>query len=186
MEKKVILAGSGGQGIMLIGQLLSQAAVLEGQEVTYTQSYGSEMRGGTANCAIIISDEMIGSPIVDKADACIVMDLPSLDLFTPVVSRGGILVINSSLVNRKTDRKNIRCIEIPATQIANQLRNTRGANLVALGAFIEATHMAKPESIIKALKLVLPPHRLDTLSINKQAFQEGRNWVIESQIDERV
>jgi 2-oxoglutarate ferredoxin oxidoreductase subunit gamma len=136
------------------------------------------MRGGTANCAVIISDEKIRSPIVEKADGCVVMNLPSLELFTPRVCPGGILVINSSLVNRKPDRKDIRCVEVPATEIANQLGNSRGANLVALGAFIEATQMTKPASIFKALKLVLPPHRLNTLPLNKKSFQEGREWTL--------
>ena len=178
MEKKAIFAGFGGQGIMLMGQCLSQAAVIEGMEVTYTQSYGSEMRGGTANCAVIISDEQIGSPIVDKADGCVVMNLPSLELFASIVCPGGVLVINSSLVNRKPDRKDIHCVEVPATEIANQLGNSRGANLVALGAFIEATQMTKPASILKALKLVLSPHRLNTLPLNKKCFQEGRDWTL--------
>lgn len=171
---------------MLMGRFLSQAAVVEGMEVAYTQSYGSEMRGGTANCAVIISDEKIGSPIVEKADGCVVMNLPSLELFAPMVRPGGVLVINSSLVNRKPDRKGIRCVEVPATGIANQLGNSRGANLVALGAFVEATQITKPASILKALKLVLPPHRLNTLPLNKKCFQKGREWVLRANENEGV
>lgn len=178
MEKKAIFAGFGGQGVMLMGHLLSQAAVAEGMEVVLTQSYGSEMRGGTANCAVIISDEKIGSPIVEKADGCIVMNLPSLERFAPAVRRGGVLVINTSLINREPDRKDIRCIKIPATELAHQLGNRQVSNLVALGAFIEATRMTEASSIPKALKQVLPKHRLSTLSLNKKAFQEGREWAL--------
>jgi len=180
LEKKFIFAGFGGQGIMMMGQLLSQAAVLQGLEVAYTQSYGSEIRGGTAKCAVVVSDEKIGSPIVGQADGCVVMNLPSFNAFAPVVRPKGILVINSSLVNKKLERNNIRAFEVPATDIANQLGNTRGANLVALGAFVEATHIIEPKSIIKALKLVLPSHRLDTLPLNSKSFEAGRNWVLKA------
>ena len=163
---------------MLMGQCLSQAAVIEGMEVAYTQSYGSEMRGGTANCAVIISDEKIGSPVVEKADGCVVMNLPSLERFAPVVRRGGVLVINTSLINREPARKDIHCIKVPATELAHRLGNSQVSNLVALGAFIEATQMTGAPSIPKALKRVLPKHRLSTLPLNKKAFQEGREWVL--------
>ena len=139
---------------MLMGQCLSQAAVIERMEVTYTQSYGSEMRGGTANCAVVISDDKIGSPIIGKTEACVVMNLPSLTLFAAMVRRGGVLVINSSLVKQKPDRKDIRCIYVPATEIASKLGTSMSANLVSLGAFIEATQIVKPTSLLKALKLV--------------------------------
>ena len=180
MEKKFIFAGFGGQGIMMMGQLLSQAAVLEGLEVTYTQSYGSEIRGGTARCSVVISDEKIGSPIVDRADAYVVMNLSSFNLLAPAVRPKAILIINSSLVNKTVERNDIRAIEVPATELANQMGNSRGANLVALGAFIEATHIVKPGSVIQALKQVLPPHRLDTLPLNTKSFDAGRNWVLKA------
>jgi 2-oxoglutarate ferredoxin oxidoreductase subunit gamma len=180
LEKKFIFAGFGGQGIMMMGQLLSQAAVLQGLEVAYTQSYGSEMRGGTAKCAVVVSDEKIGSPIVTTADAYVVMNLPSFNLIAPVISPKSILIINSSLVNAKVERTDIWAIEVPATEIANQMGNSRGSNLVALGAFVEATHIVKPQSIINALKQVLPPHRLDTLALNVKSFDAGRNCVLKA------
>lgn len=180
MEKKFIFAGFGGQGIMMMGQLLSQAAVLQGLEVTYTQSYGSEMRGGTARCSVVISDEKIGSPIVDKADAYVVMNLSSFDLLAPAIRPKDVLIVNSTLINKKIERKDIRAIEVPATELANQMGNSRGANLVALGALVEATHIVEPESIIEALKQVLPPHRLDTLPLNTKSFDAGRNCVLKA------
>ncbi len=178
MEKKAIFAGFGGQGIMLMGRILSQAAMLEGMEVVLTQSYGNEMRGGTANSTVVISNEEIGSPIVEKADGCIVMNLPSLERFASVVRPGGVLVINTSLINGGPERKDIHRVKVPATELANQLGNSQASNLVALGAFIEATRMVEAPSILKALKLVLPKHRLSTLPLNTEAFRKGREWVL--------
>jgi len=179
VEKKVIFAGFGGQGVLLMGTLLSHAVVAEGKEVVMMQSYGTEMRGGTSNCAVTISDKDIGSPIVEKAHGCVVMNLPSLERFGPMVRTRGVLIINSSLIHKEPDRKGIHCFAVPATGIADQLGNRQVANLVALGAFIEATKLAEAASILKALKRILPKHRQSTLPLNEKAFQEGREWVKE-------
>lgn len=173
MEKRAIFAGFGGQGIMLMGQLLSQAAVTEGREVVLTQSYGSEMRGGTANCAVVISDELIGSPIVEKADGCVAMNLPSLGLFAPIVRPRGVLIINSSLIDRETAQRDIHCISVPATELAGQLGNGQVANMVALGAFIEATKMVNTLTISRGLEWVLPKHRSSLIPLNRAAFKAG-------------
>lgn len=176
MERKAIFAGFGGQGILLMGTLLSHAAAAEGMEVVMTQSYGAEMRGGTSNCSVTISDEFIGSPIVEKAHGCVVMNLPSFRRFTSMVRTWGVLILNSSLIDKEPNSKSIRSFDVPATKIAERLGNRQVANLVALGAFVETTEMVEAQSILKALRKVLPMHRLHTLPLNELAFQEGREW----------
>jgi len=177
LEKRVIFAGFGGQGIMLMGRLLSQAALAEGREVVLMQSYGNEMRGGTANCAVVISDEVIGSPIVEKADGCVVMNSPSLERFAPMVRPHGILIINSSLISKEPSRKNLYSFKVPATELADHLGNSQAANMVALGAFIEATQMADISIILNILEWVLPKHRSSLIPLNKAAFAEGIEWL---------
>ena len=121
---------------------------------------------------------VISLPVtVEKADSCIVMNLPSLKRFGHIVRTRGVLIVNSSLIEKEPNFKGIRCYEVPATEIAGRLGNHQVANLIALGAFIEATKMAKAESILKALKKILPKHQQFTLPVNKKAFQEGREWV---------
>ena len=121
MQTEVIVAGFGGQGVLFTGQLLSYAAMDEGKEVTWIPSYGPEMRGGTANCTVVIADEEIGSPLVRNPKAVIAMNLPSLDKYEPVVQAGGLLVINGSMVNREVTRTDIRSVVVPANEIAEEL-----------------------------------------------------------------
>ena len=152
LNEKVICAGFGGQGVMLMGQLISYAGMLEGKEVSWLPSYGPEMRGGTANCSVMVSERPIGSPVItDDATVAIVMNLPSLDKFQPDVHAGGKLIINSSLIEKKASRSDIHAYYIPANEIANELGNARVANMVMLGAFLELTKTVSVESVLKAL-----------------------------------
>ena len=139
VQKDVIMAGFGGQGILLIGKMLAYAGMQEGKEVSWMPSYGPEMRGGTANCTVVISDRPVGSPVIQNPRSVVAMNLPSLDKFETAVRPGGLLVINTSLINRGTDRDDIQVLLVPANEIANELGNPRGANMVALGAYVAAS-----------------------------------------------
>jgi len=133
MQTEIIIAGFGGQGVLFGGQLLTYAAMDEGKEVTWIPSYGPEMRGGTANCTVVISDDEIGSPMVSNPQAAIVMNLPSLDKYEPLIKPGGVLVINESMVDRKPLRKDINVVMVKANDIAEKLGDRRLSNMVMLG-----------------------------------------------------
>jgi len=170
----VIMAGFGGQGVMLMGQLLAYAGMVAGKQVSWMPSYGPEMRGGTANCTVIVSDDEIGSPVVTRPDVVIALNLPSLDKFEEVVKVGGVLIYNSSLIKRRPTRTDIHIIDVLANDIAEELGNPRVANLVALGALLETTKVVSDESLEQALKKALPAHRQDMLPLNMRALSRGR------------
>jgi len=167
------MAGFGGQGVMSMGQLLAYSGMLEGKNVSWLPSYGPEMRGGTANCNVIVSDDEIGSPIVTEATAVIAMNLPSLDKFEHSVMPGGTLIINSSLIERKCSRTDIDVFYIPANEIADELGNNRVANMVMLGAYLKKTGIVKPESVIESLRKVLGPSKEHLIPVNEEALKRG-------------
>jgi 2-oxoglutarate ferredoxin oxidoreductase subunit gamma len=152
MQNDVICAGFGGQGVLLIGKMLAYAGMREGKEVSWMPSYGPEMRGGTANCTVVISDRPVGSPVIQSPAAVIAMNLPSLDKFEPNLRPGGLLLINSSLINREAERTDLRVVKIPANDVANELGNPRGANMVALGAYVGATGAVSYDEIERVVK----------------------------------
>jgi 2-oxoglutarate ferredoxin oxidoreductase subunit gamma len=152
MQNDVIVAGFGGQGVLLIGKMLAYAGMREGKEVSWMPSYGPEMRGGTANCTVVISDRPVGSPVIQSPRAVIAMNLPSLDKFEPNLRAGGLLLINSSLINRDAKRDDLRVVRIAANEVANELGNPRGANMVALGAYVGATGAVSLEEIESVMK----------------------------------
>ena len=152
MQNDVIMAGFGGQGILLIGKMLAYAGMHEGKEVSWLPSYGPEMRGGTCNCTVVISDRPVGSPVIRSPRAVLAMNLPSLDKFEGDVRPGGLLLINSSLINRETARTDLTVVKVPANEIANSLGNPRAANMVALGAYLGATgavSIAEVEAVVR-------------------------------------
>lgn len=152
MQSEVIMAGFGGQGILLIGKMLAYAGMHEGKEVSWLPSYGPEMRGGTCNCTVVVSDKPVGSPVIRSPRAVLAMNLPSLEKFEPDIRPGGLLLINSSLINRGSDRKDLTVIEVPANQIANELGNPRGANMVALGAYLGATDAVSLDGVVEVVR----------------------------------
>jgi len=152
MQNDVIMAGFGGQGILLIGKMLAYAGMHEGKEVSWLPSYGPEMRGGTANCTVVISDRPVGSPVIRSPRAVVAMNLPSLDKFESDVRPDGLLLINSSLINRRATRDDLTVIYIPANEIANELGNRRGANMVALGAYLGATEAVSLDEVIEVIR----------------------------------
>lgn len=173
MQKEVIIAGFGGQGVLFAGQLLAYAAMDQGLEVTWYPSYGPEMRGGTANCTVVISDEEIGSPLVRNPQAAIVMNRPSLDKYEPLVKPGGLLVVNSSMVDRAAERAGIQVVCVPGNEIAERLGDRRMTNMVLLGTLLANLPLLPPEALIKALRDHLPAHRQNLVPANIRAIEEG-------------
>ena len=147
----VVMAGFGGQGLMAIGKILAKAAMDEGLEVTWLPSYGPEMRGGTANCVVVIDDEPIASPIVRRARAAIVMNKQSIDKFEPNLVPDGLLVVNSSLIDRRATRDDIRAVYVPANEVAEREGSARAANMVMLGAYVAATGIVSPGAVEHAI-----------------------------------
>lgn len=177
MEERIVAAGFGGQGVMALGQLLTYAGMVEDKNVSWLPSYGPEMRGGTANCSVVISTDPVGSPVVVEATTAIVLNKPSLDKFEEEVVQGGKLFINSSLIGVKSTREDIDVYYVPANEIANEIGNDRVANMVMLGAYIEATKTVEFESIYEAFPKVFGEHRAHLLPINKEALEKGAEAV---------
>lgn len=174
-----MIAGFGGQGVMAIGQILTYAGMIEDKNVSWLPSYGPEMRGGTANCGVIISNEPVGSPVVVNSTSAIIMNKPSLDKFERFVNKGGKLFVNSSLIEAKSERDDIDVYYIPANEIADELGNSRVANMVMLGAYLEATKAIGMKSIEEGFVKVFGEERAHLLPINKEAFKKGGEFVRE-------
>lgn len=167
---KLFFAGFGGQGVLLIGQMVAYAGMLEGKEVTFLPSYGPEMRGGTANCTVIVSDAPISCPIVDEVTCLVVMNLPSLIKFENMVAPGGEIFVNTSLIKQKVKRDDVAVHNVDATEMAKSLNDERTANIVMLGAVIKLTGVVKQESIDKVMEKVFSESKADLLDINKRAL----------------
>jgi 2-oxoglutarate ferredoxin oxidoreductase subunit gamma len=173
MQTEVIFAGFGGQGVLFSGQVLAFAAMDAGHDVTWMPSYGPEMRGGTANCTIVIADEEIGSPTVKHPKAAVVMNLPSLDKFEPLVAPGGVLIVNSSLVNRNPARADITWLMIPAQEIAETIGPRRLLNMVMLGAMLDKLPILPIKDIKASLAAHLPERHKKLLKSNLDALDQG-------------
>ena len=174
MTKRYIFAGFGGQGMLLIGKFVAMACMLEGKHVSWLPSYGPEMRGGTANCSVIVSDEPIGSPMVHQADAIVAMNLPSLDKFEHTVKPGGLIVVNSSIIDRKVQRDDVRVVYCDAAGIADAVKNPKGANVAILGAMMGADPDAVEfDKMVEAIKIELGERKMRFLEGNKAALVAG-------------
>ena len=179
MLERIIISGFGGQGVMLMGRLLAYAGMIEGKKVAWMPSYGPEMRGGTANCTVLISSNEIGSPIVSHPKVLIAMNQPSLDKFELNVNENGLIILNDSLIEREVKRNDVDVIRIPADDIAAKLGNPRAANMVALGAYVKKSGVVKSETIFKALEKALTGPKQKLLDINKKALKQGAELVKE-------
>jgi 2-oxoglutarate ferredoxin oxidoreductase subunit gamma len=173
MKYEIIIAGFGGQGILFSGQLLAYAAMLEGYEVSWLPSYGPEMRGGTANCNVVISDRKIRSPLVQQPNGLIAMNKPSLDKFEKTMKHNGILVMNTSMIDRSTTRHDIMGIEVEADEIADRIGSKKVSNLVALGVLIGATNILKEESLLTALDKTVSKAHANLIPLNMNALKSG-------------
>jgi len=178
MYYDVIIAGFGGQGILLAGNILTYAAMKEGKHVTFLPTYGVEMRGGTANCTVVISTKEIGSPIIGNPISAIIMNKPSLMKFAHRLKPGGLLFVNSSLVNPKNVSKmEVELVSIPLNEIASQLGNIKLANMIVLGAYVEKTQIIKKASIPEALMNVLDERHHHMIPANLEAVKQGGNFI---------
>ena len=175
-----MIAGFGGQGIIFAGKLLSHAGLSEGKEVTYFPSYGAEMRGGTANCTVVISDTPIASPIVSNPLNAIIMSYPAYRKFFPMIAPGGTALINSSLVSEDLVREDVRVFQIPANEIAEGIGSARITNMAILGAWVEKSAILPLESLIRCLGQVLSRSTKDLLSPNEEALRRGYQFASSS------
>jgi 2-oxoglutarate ferredoxin oxidoreductase subunit gamma len=176
--EEVVIAGFGGQGVMVIGQLLAHAGMEDGKQVAWIPSYGPEMRGGTANCTVIISDEEVGSPVVVNPGIVIVMNRPSLDKYEPLVRPGGLLIYNSSLISRQPERTDIRIVAVPANDEAQAMGNARLANTLMLGVLLGLTDMLPLEAVAGSMPEVFGPRHQDLLALNRRALERGRELAL--------
>ena len=173
MTKEFVFAGFGGQGMLLIGKFLAMACMLDGKHVSWLPSYGPEMRGGTANCSVIVSDDPVASPIVYEADVVVAMNLPSLDKFEHEVKPGGLLVINSSIIERKSVRDDITVVYCDAMRIAEEVKNPKGANVAILGAMMAKCPIVDIDKMTEAIRIELGERKAKFLDGNVRALKAG-------------
>lgn len=171
------MAGFGGQGVMSMGKILVEAGLKEGKNVSWLPSYGPEMRGGTANCSVIVSDEPVGAPTVTEATAVVAMNKPSLDKFEKDVIPGGVLLINSSLIDQKSTRDDIKVYYVPANDIAAELGTDKIANMVMLGAYLKASDAAKEDTIMEYIAEVFRGKKASVIPLNKEALRRGAEYI---------
>ncbi len=176
MTTQILFAGFGGQGILFSGKFLAYEGLLADKEVSWLPSYGPEMRGGTANCSVIISDTKIGSPIVTEPDVLIAMNLPSLDKYEGDTAKGGKIFVDSSLISKKVERTDVEAYYIPATALASESGLTGLANMIMLGYIIKKTGIMPIENIDRALAKVVSARKQDLLGANKKALELGYNY----------
>ena len=176
MTKQVLIAGFGGQGVLFAGKFLAYKGLFEDKQVSWLPSYGPEMRGGTANCSIILSDEPVGSPIVSNPDILLAMNLPSLDKYENEAVPGSTIIVDSTLISRKVERKDVNVYYIPATKMAKDMNAPTLANMIMLGKMIKETNAVSMENIEDAMKKVVPPKKADLIGINIQAVQLGYDY----------
>ena len=172
---EIICAGFGGQGVLVAGNILAFAGMEAGKIITWYPSYGSEMRGGTANCSVIVSDDPVASPLVDMADVVVAMNRPSLDKFEPHVKPGGVLVINSSLIDRKAERNDIQVVYCDANRIAEEVGNPKGANVAILGALLAKAPVVDDDKMSEAIRIELGERKAKFLPGNMKALQAGKD-----------
>ncbi len=179
MNESVIMSGFGGQGILLMGQMLCYAGMHEGMNVTWMPSYGPEMRGGTANCTVMLSPERIGSPVTRYPSSLVAMNKASLDKFEASLPPGGFLLINSSLIEREPSRRDLKVIKVPANKIAEEAGTLQVTNMAALGAYVGGKGVVSLESVIVALRRMIPEHRKELLAVNEQALRKGAEYAVQ-------
>lgn len=173
MTEEIIIAGFGGQGVLSMGMILSYGGMMEGKEVSWMPSYGPEMRGGTANCITIVSDEKISSPIISKFDTVIALNQPSVDKFEAAVKPGGLLIYESTNIINPPTRDDIEMIAIPGAEEAAKMGNTKVLNMIMLGAYFKKCPVIKYESILEGLKKVLPERYHHLIPLNEEALRKG-------------
>ncbi len=176
MQTEVVFSGFGGQGVLFAGQMLAYAGMDAGKEVTWMPSYGPEMRGGTANCQVIVADEEIGSPLTRSPKAVVAMNLPSLDKYEEMLMKGGVMIVNASLVNHGFTRSDIDGLLLPASEIAESLGSQRLINIVMLGALLQKLPVLSLQDLENALHNHLPERHRKLLPANIEALRRGATF----------
>lgn len=176
MLERITIAGFGGQGVLSLGQFIAYAATFEGLNVTWLPSYGPEMRGGTANCSVVVSDKEVASPIISHPDTLIAMNKPSLDKFVDQVKTGGIIIVNSSLIEDKVEREDVKVCYINANDVAKEAGNAKTANIVILGAYLKLRGLLEKDATIKAIEKIFA-NKSKVIPVNIKAFELGYNAV---------
>jgi 2-oxoglutarate ferredoxin oxidoreductase subunit gamma len=176
MFQGIRIAGFGGQGVISSGILLTYSGMMDDKHVTFFPSYGAEMRGGTANCSVVISTDEVATPIVAQPDTVIVLNEPSLAKFEPLVKPGGLLIVNTSLIKSKPTRKDIKIVNVPCNEVADKLGNAKVANIVALGAFAKHTGAVSIETIAKSLAKIYKKAKPELIKLNEEALKKGAEF----------
>jgi len=175
---KAVFAGSGGQGILMMGYLFAVTVMRKGMDVTYLPSYGAEVRGGTANCTVCVSDAEIASPVASSPDFAVVMNKPSMAKFQGMIKSGGTMIVNSSLVDSNPDRDDIETVMIPANEIALELGSERTLNMIMLGAFAAKTNISTPDSIMESLTEIIKGKKASLMELNRKGLDRGAEYIL--------
>ena len=178
MTKKTVFSGFGGQGVLMMGYVLALSAMKEGMNVTYLPSYGAEVRGGTANCTVVVSDEEIFSPVTSSPDYAVIMNKPSLVKYEGTIKEGGTIILNSSLVDRDPSRKDIHLVKVPANDMAKELGSDRTINMIMLGAFIANTKITTLEAIMNGLAEIAKGKKPGLMKLNRMGLDKGAEYVL--------
>ena len=179
MKEEIIIAGFGGQGVLSMGKILAYGGIMQDQEVSWLPSYGPEMRGGTCNVSVVLSDNKISSPILSKFDTAVILNQQSMDKFENQVKPGGLLIYDTNGITRHPERKDIKICRIDAVEEAAKLGNAKAYNMVVLGAYLKMKPVVTMDNVIKGLKKSLPPRRHNLIPMNEQAITVGMNAVVE-------
>lgn len=177
MREEIICAGFGGQGVILLGKVIAQAALDEGKQLSWIPSYGAAMRGGTAFCMVVVSDEPIASPYIEKCDTLFAFNQPSWNKFSSRLKKDSLVLLNSSLTTSKLAPGKVRLLQLPFTQIATSLGEVRIANMVALGVFLKAKKILKLQTVLKVFAEIAPKNKQHLVKINKKALEKGYSLV---------
>jgi 2-oxoglutarate ferredoxin oxidoreductase subunit gamma len=178
MITKTAFAGTGGQGVLMMGYILALTVMRDGKNVTYLPSYGAEVRGGTANCTVCVSDEEIASPVASSPDFAVVLNKPSMIKYQEMIKSGGLMIMNSSLIELNPERDDIEIIKVPANDIALELGNERTVNMIMLGAFVAKTGITNQGSLMNGLKEILKVKKAGILELNRKGMEKGAEFVL--------
>jgi 2-oxoglutarate ferredoxin oxidoreductase subunit gamma len=181
MLKKTVFAGFGGQGVLMMGYVLAFSAMRDGLQVTYLPSYGAEVRGGTANCTVVVSDEEIASPVTSSPDFAVVLNKPSMMKYEGLMTSGGMMILNSSLVDIDPSRKDLDVVKVPANDIAAELGSDRTMNMIMLGAFVARTGISSVDSVMNGLGEIVKGKKASVMELNRKGLDRGAAYALGEQ-----
>jgi 2-oxoglutarate ferredoxin oxidoreductase subunit gamma len=181
MLKKTVFAGFGGQGVLMMGYVLAFSAMRDGLQVTYLPSYGAEVRGGTANCTVVVSDEEIASPVTSSPDFAVVLNRPSMMKYQGLMTSGGMMILNSSLVDVDPSRKDLDVVKVPANDIATELGSDRTLNMIMLGAFVAKTGISSVDSVMNGLGEIVKGKKASIMELNRKGLERGAAYALGEQ-----